>query len=146
MKYLQNEAEAKDSVQEIVLQVLSNLKRHKISYFKSWLFSVTRNHCLVKLRKNKNFLFTEDLPELASEENAQLILEKENMLLDLENSLEELAEEQRRCICLFYFENKSYKEIETITGYASKKVKSYIQNGKRNLKLSLDKKQLKQNG
>ena len=55
-------------------------------------------------------------------------------------SLEELNPEQKQCLILFYLEKKSYQEISENTGFSLMQVKSYIQNGKRNLKILLDKK------
>ena len=50
MKYLKNEEEAKDSVQQIFLKVIQELQKYKVEYFKSWMYMVAKNHCLMKLR------------------------------------------------------------------------------------------------
>lgn len=150
MKYLNNEDEAKDAVQEVMMHTLTELKRHKVSYFKSWIFSVTKNHCLLNIRRNKNRNPMEEIDEekieSLQEDSIENKLNIEKSFQQLEESMDELTSEQKKTIELFYYQNKSYKEIEIITGYSSKQVKSYIQNGKRNLKLSIDKKQLKENG
>lgn len=147
MKYLQDEDNAKDAVQEILVRVLTDLKKHKVSYFKSWIYRVTVNHCLVKIRNHKHDVtiaqtdLEDTIPENSSE--AQQKIEKEALLNKLDESMTQLGEEQRRCIELFYLENKSYREIEALTGFNALQVKSFIQNGKRNLKLLLEKKQAK---
>lgn len=56
----------------------------------------------------------------------------------LEIALKELKADQKTCVELFYLKHMSYGDIVDVTGYDLKKVKSYIQNGKRNLKLKLE--------
>ena len=146
MKYLNDEESAKDSVQEIFLHTLNEIKKHKVSYFKGWIYSVSKNHCLIKIRKQKHaVLKTEELfddkHDRGEDNELQQKLEKENIFENLHDSLDELNSEQRRCVELFYLENKSYKEIEQITGFSILQVKSFIQNGKRNLKQFMEKKQ-----
>lgn len=142
MKYLKNEEAAKDAVQQIFLKVISELKRYKVQYFKSWLYMIAKNHCLMQLRnKNHNVVTNAALNIRTEEETAfQRELEKEKLLLLLEVSLEQLNDEQRRCITLFYLEKKSYQQISVQTGFSLSQVKSFIQNGKRNLKLMVEKK------
>ncbi len=151
MKYLNDEESAKDSVQEIFLHTLNEIKKHKVSYFKGWIYSVSKNHCLIKIRKQKHaVLKTEELfddkHDRGEDNELQQKLEKENIFENLHDSLDELNSEQRRCVELFYLENKSYKEIEQITGFSTLQVKSFIQNGKRNLKQFMEKKQQRSNG
>ncbi len=50
MKYLKNEQDAKDCVQQIFLKVISELHKYKVDYFKSWIYMIAKNHCLMKLR------------------------------------------------------------------------------------------------
>jgi RNA polymerase sigma-70 factor (ECF subfamily) len=118
----------------------SELSKYRVEYIKSWLYQVAKNDCLMHLRK-KNIYFSE-LPETISytEEEGYNFLEKEQSYLLLENAIEALNQEQKTCITLFYLQKKSYIEITNSTGYSLLSVKSYIQNGKRNLKISLDKK------
>ena len=65
---------------------------------------------------------------------------KEVKLQQLEEGITKLNSEQKICVELFYLQNKSYVEVAEITGYELNQVKSYIQNGKRNLKIYLEKK------
>ncbi|HSZ26267.1 MAG TPA: sigma-70 family RNA polymerase sigma factor [Cytophagaceae bacterium] len=143
MKYLKNEEESRDAVMNIFEKLLSDLKKHKISNFKSWLHTVSRNHCLMYLRANKkmDILFQETETEfMEMNDTLHLTEEKvsEEALGKLEGCIEKLVEEQKRCVHLFYIEEKCYKEVSEQTGYDMNKVKSYIQNGKRNLKLCMD--------
>lgn len=144
-KYLQPEDDAKDAVMQVFEQLLQNINFHKIDNFKSWLYSVVKNFCLMKLRKEKNLtivreeegknIFTVvEKEQLLHQDEVKL---KENNLTNLEMAIETLNEEQKKCIELFYLQQKSYAEVVEITGYTLNNVKSFIQNGKRNLKLKM---------
>lgn len=153
MKYLKNEEEAKDAVQQVFLKVIQELPKYKVEFFKAWLYMVAKNHCLMKLR-NKTGKMTVEISDKiqgnAHDETERLKLMENDHTLDLmERSLKELNEEQQRCVTLFYLEKKSYQEVSDQTGYSMLQVKSYIQNGKRNLKILIEKKleqEKKQNG
>jgi RNA polymerase sigma-70 factor (ECF subfamily) len=144
MKYLKNEEEAKDAVQQIFLKAITELQKYRVEYFKSWLYMVAKNHCLMKLRDKHHMMTTEIKEQMAvtpAEDNSISSHIEKNRQLELMNeSLVELGEEQQRCLTLFYLEKKSYQEISDQTGFSLMQVKSYIQNGKRNLKLILEKK------
>ncbi|MEO6000888.1 MAG: sigma-70 family RNA polymerase sigma factor [Chitinophagaceae bacterium] len=146
MKYLKNEEEAKDSVQQIFLKTITELHKYEVDYFKSWIYMVAKNHCLMKLRDRPG-KSTADLLEnvagVVSDEEQDLKfhhLEKDRTLDLMGNALDELSVEQKQCVTLFYLEKQSYQAISATTGFSVLKVKSYIQNGKRNLKILLDKK------
>lgn len=141
MKYLKNEEEAKDCVQQVFLKALTELHKYKVDYFKSWLYMVAKNHCLMKLRANtqRPVEMNEQLLSTPDDtEDKKKYLEKDAALSNMERALQLLNEEQLQCITLFYLEKKSYQEIADQTGYSILKVKSHIQNGKRNLKLMLE--------
>lgn len=141
MKYLKNEEEAKDAVQQIFLKAITELGKYEVEYIKSWLYMIARNHCLMKLR-DKHVIIPadgrEDLP--AEESDHREMADKEKALSVLEDTIEELNPEQKTCVTLFYLQKKSYQDIVSITGFTQLQVKSYIQNGKRNLKLLVEKK------
>jgi RNA polymerase sigma factor (sigma-70 family) len=147
LKFLKNETDAEDATYEVFEILSKDLLRHEVSNINSWLFSVTRNHCYKKLRKTIN-----EREKINEEKNSSIsfmqnvsdddLLEKELLeeQLDLmEEMIELLSEEQRICLKLFYLEKKSYVEIVEETKYELKKVKSYIQNGRRNVKILMDK-------
>jgi RNA polymerase sigma-70 factor (ECF subfamily) len=146
MKYLKNEEEAKDAVQQVFMKALTELGKYKVEYFKSWIYMVAKNHCLMKLRElpgKQTAALSEQLSAVLPEEEADLklnLLEKEHTLELLSVTLQELSPEQKHCVTLFYLEKRSYQEIADQTGFSLMQVKSYIQNGKRNLKILLDKK------
>ena len=141
LKYLKNEAESKDAVLQIFENLLTDLKKHEISNFKSWLHSVARNHCLMFLRKQQTRQKRVNEYEATYQHEETFAApfavhekeEKEVILTQLEMAMKSLKEEQRICIELFFLQEKCYNEVADITGYDIKKVKSYIQNGKRNL-------------
>jgi RNA polymerase sigma-70 factor (ECF subfamily) len=144
-KYLQPEDDAKDAVMQVFEQLLQNISNHKIDNFKSWLYSVVKNFCLMKLRKEKNLTIVreeEGKNIFSVVEKEQLLHQdevklKESNLSNLEMAIETLNEEQKKCIELFYLQQKSYAEVVEITGFSLNNVKSFIQNGKRNLKLKM---------
>jgi len=144
MKYLKNEEEAKDSVQQIFLKVIQELQKYKVDYFKSWLYMVAKNHCLMKLRDKQGKIpaeLTEKVMTAPEETTDWQVLIQNDLTLELmEDSLKELNPEQQQCVTLFYLEKRSYQEITEITGFSMLQVKSYIQNGKRNLKILIEKK------
>lgn len=144
MKYLKNEEEAKDSVQQVFLKTITELHKYRVEYFKSWLYMVAKNHCLMKLRDKQSKQpaeLKEQMAVVTEEENSKAIhIEKERQLELMTESLGELNKEQKQCVTLFYLEKKSYQEISHDTGFTLMQVKSYIQNGKRNLKLLLEEK------
>lgn len=144
MKYLKNEEEAKDSVQQIFLKSITELHKYKVEYFKSWLYMVAKNHCLMKLRDRPGRAAVEIRENSAvapGEDNSlDLHLEKDRQLELMNNSLQELNNEQKLCVTLFYLEKRTYQEIAERTGFSLMQVKSYIQNGKRNLRILLEKK------
>ena len=140
LKYLQQIEEAKDAVNNIYEELNRKVHQYQIENFKAWLYSVATNHCLQILRKEKNQIFEEiDTRIMESDEFEHLIdvdqdREKENVL---HYCLTTLPEEQRQCVVHFFFEDCSYADIVEKTGFALNKVKSYIQNGKRNLKICI---------
>lgn len=144
MKYLKNEEEAKDSVQQIFLKVIQELQKYRVEYFKSWLYMVAKNHCLMKLRDRQGKIPAEINDRLLAtpdEEGQQELIKENDYTLDLmESSLDELNNEQKQCVTLFYLEKKSYQEISDQTGLTMMQVKSHIQNGKRNLRILIEKK------
>jgi RNA polymerase sigma factor (sigma-70 family) len=142
MKYLKNEEDARDSVQQIFLKVLADINKHKVQFFRAWIYQVARNHCLMQLR-HKNQVRQEEVSEkhlnnpADQEDDKARFVEKDNLLENMQHALEQLNPEQRVCVKLFYLQKLSYQEIASQTGYTLLQVKSYIQNGKRNLKLLL---------
>jgi RNA polymerase sigma-70 factor (ECF subfamily) len=142
MKYLKDETEARDCVQQIFLKVLTEVPKYKIEFFKSWLYMVAKNHCLMRLRdkgaKSVKELTDQNLAEQETDKHD--LLQNEQTYNLLEEAIVELSEEQKRCVQLFYLQKKSYQQIADQTGFTVMQVKSYIQNGKRNLKIILERK------
>lgn len=143
MKYLKNEEKARDSVQQIFLKIITELEKYRVEYFKSWIYMVAKNHCLMQLRDKpgkRMVEFNEKYSEIDQQTDPGRYVKEEKMYGLLEASLKDLSDEQKQCVILFYLEKKSYQQISDQTGYNLMQVKSYIQNGKRNLKILIEKK------
>jgi RNA polymerase sigma-70 factor (ECF subfamily) len=141
LKYLKDREESRDAVMQIFEKLLVSLREHEIAHFKSWLYVTSRNHCLMALRAKKGKNFQEISPDFMENDlllHLQDEPEMESNLVKLEKCMEHLAAEQKNCVQLFYLQQKCYKEIVEITGFDDNKVKSYIQNGKRNLRICME--------
>ena len=140
--YLKDEEECKDVVVTVFEKIQLDLLKYEVRVFHTWLHTVIRNRCLYEISKkiDKDPIDVLNLQTEAEQEDG---LHK--YISCLEESVRSLNEEQQKCILLFYFDKLSYLEISVKTGYEIKKVKSYIQNGKRNLKFILEKKANEEN-
>ena len=143
MKYLKNEELARDSVQQIFLKAITEMQKYRVEYFKSWIYMVAKNHCLMQLRDKPGKKTIEVKEGIAAETDET---DKESLLLNektyeyMGEALKELNADQQLCVTLFYMEKKSYQQITEQTGYSMMQVKSHIQNGKRNMRILIEKK------
>jgi RNA polymerase sigma-70 factor (ECF subfamily) len=142
LKYFKDAERSKDAVMDIFEQLHTKLKHHEVENFKSWIHVLARNHCLMQLRSPRNLKTTEFSAEfMQSAVPTHLlneVLEREATFKKLEDCMERLPADQAQSIRLFFEQKKCYNEIVAITGYEWKQVRSYIQNGKRNLKICLE--------
>ncbi|HWK05657.1 MAG TPA: sigma-70 family RNA polymerase sigma factor [Puia sp.] len=141
LKYLKEPETAKDAVMAIFEELAQKLRKHEVDNFKGWCYTLAKNYCLMQLRSSKRIRTGElkDEPmQTADELHLNDIMEKEEHLDKLSKCLETLSSEQKTTVELFYLQSKCYKEIETITGLEWNKVRSHIQNGRRNLKICMD--------
>ena len=144
LKYFKDPEQAQDAVMQIFEELVLKLKKHEVENFRGWLHQVAKNYCLMQLRTPKNLKTVELSPLLMqNEEDVHLngMMEKEENFKKLENCIASLSEEQRTMIKLFYLDGKCYNEIVEITGHGWNYVRSSIQNGRRNLKLCMEKKE-----
>lgn len=146
LKYLKNKEDSKDAVMQIFESLIENLKKHEVRNFKSWLHASSRNHCLMMLRKQKQGILESNYTELEIESvefSLSMHHSDEDSLDDdlglLKNCMDKLPLKQKTCMHLFYIMEQSYKEVSVNSGFEINKVKSYIQNGKRNVKLCIEK-------
>ncbi|MFH2094471.1 MAG: sigma-70 family RNA polymerase sigma factor [Bacteroidota bacterium] len=142
LKYLKNRDDSKDAVNRIFEKLIADIPGADIRNFGTWLFVVTKNHCLMQIRSNsrkasREEIYAMELFDLNSDKDSEAGYGTD-MIARMKDALVQLKEEQRRCLELFYLEEKPYREVAQITGYAEKKVKSFIQNGKRNLKIIMN--------
>lgn len=141
MKYLKDEEEARDAVQQVFLKVIHELQKYRVEYIKSWLYMVAKNHCLMKLRDKGKYLVELNEQTMGPvSENIDLkdLYKQDQKFERMKAALEKLNTEQKLCVTLFYLEKKSYQQISEFTGYNIMQVKSHIQNGKRNLKILME--------
>ena len=139
LNYLQDADQCKDAVMEIFESLFHKLAAHQVQNFRNWLYSVTRNHCLMVIRKAGNFNRVKnavafeapetEIPVFLSEDDDFRYSKKIIM-----TAVDRLNPDQATCIRLMYIDDKSYRDISEITGFTMNEVKSHIQNGKRNLK------------
>ena len=152
MKYFKDEEEAKDTVMQLFEELIPKLRQHEVENFKAWLGMVTRNYCLMELRKKtvemSNFDVKENNEEQSLSDNFMEIvtsdhhtdsLDLEHNLTKLEDCLKTLNLGQKQSVELFFMQEKTYQEVAQLTGFEVNKVKSYLQNGKRNLKNCMEK-------
>lgn len=143
-KYLQDAEQSQDAVMQIFDELIDKLRVYEVDNFKSWVYVYARNFCLMQLRKNKQMTKVDIEDNLyESEQSLHDNDDKKWEVKDfekLETCIAALNPEQENCIRLFYLEQKCYKDIADQTGYDIAKVKSYIQNGRRNLKICMERK------
>lgn len=141
LQYLKDRETAKDAAMQVFEKLFTSLHAHQIVQFKPWLYVSARNHCLMHLRSQKGKITKEISPSLmesASETHLETEEALEGNLSKLEKCIETLNVEQKHCVQLFFLQEKCYQEVSATTGYDLLKVKSYIQNGKRNLKICME--------
>lgn len=146
VNYLKNRDDARDAAMEVFERLFVSLRKYEVHNFKSWLFTVTKSHCAMILRQRKKEGISvgwEDHLMREVMENGHFLHhpiedELEGRIRKLHYALNNLSPGQQQCVLLFYFDEKSYQEIENHTGYSASQVKSFLQNGKRNLKMALE--------
>jgi RNA polymerase sigma-70 factor (ECF subfamily) len=143
--YLQDKDEAQDATMQLFEKLMLDINNREIDNFKGWLSFVVRNHCISLIRKNKSqtkniksyYEFEYNAPDYEQEEKINSVSD-DVLLENMKECLPKLKENQRICVELFYLKNKSYQDIANETNFSLNEIKSYIQNGKRNLKLLIE--------
>lgn len=141
LNYFKDTSVSQDAVLDIFEKLIRKLKTHEVEHFKSWLFTLSKNHCLEQLRKSSNRFLKES--EAKNMYYEQLLhpddsMRKEELLEKLIECMEALPEKQKQCIQMFYLEKKSYQELSDHLKLSWNKVRSFIQNGRRNLKICME--------
>jgi RNA polymerase sigma factor (sigma-70 family) len=141
LKYFKIPDEAQDAVINIFEELVGKVKKYDIDNFKPWLYQLAKNHCLMKLRSKKSQPVNVDADVMHLAENMHLdeVMQKEASMAIMEHCIEQLPLDQKKAIQLFYLQEKCYKEIADSTALDVNKVRSFIQNGRRNLKICMDK-------
>ena len=142
LKYFKEPETSRDACSDIYAELVQKLLKYEVDNFKGWLHTLTKNHCLMKLRSGKKHQ-TVELPEyfMQSEDGLHLdgVIEKEKHLQQMEMCIETLSGDQKQAVTLFYLQEKCYNEITEMTGMTWNTVRSHIQNGRRNLKICMEK-------
>ena len=149
LKYLKRPKDAQDAVMQLFEELVVKIKEVEIQSFKAWLYTCIRNNCLMEIRKrskNLSVSLDDSFMEFCDDFHLTVVSESENREESLRECVESLPEKQRISVKYFFFDELSYKEVEERTGFSLKMVKSFIQNGKRNLKLCLERKGVTSNG
>ena len=149
LKYLKRPEDAQDAVMQLFEELIVKVKETEIQSFKAWLYTCIRNNCLMEIRKrskNLSVSLDDSFMEFCDDFHLTVVSESENREESLRECVESLPEKQRISVKYFFFDELSYKEVEERTGFSLKMVKSFIQNGKRNLKLCLERKGVTSNG
>lgn len=142
LKYLKDDENARDAVISIYEELVVKLKKYEVQNFKAWVYQLSKNHCLMQLRSEKKFKKADtDVSIMQNEDEVHLngVMEKEAHFKHMYYCLEKLVPEQKQVVELFYLQGKCYNEIADTTGIEWNKVRSFIQNGRRNLKICMDK-------
>lgn len=145
LKYLQNREDASDAVMQVFEKLILEIPKHDIQNFKSWLYVLAKNHCLMRIRSDKSR--DNKMDRWIKDQQDYMEFYPDMHPIDeagndehpgLKECIEKLKQEQKTCVEFFYYQNKSYREIANILEMEEKKVKSYLQNAKRNLKICLE--------
>ncbi len=142
LKYLQHAEKAQDAVMQLYEDLALKIDHYEIRTFRTWLYGVAKNHCLQLLRKEKREICVDFNLQIMESDTMDHLFEKsrdDERFEALQKCMEKLPEPQRVSVSKFFMEEMSYADIVDITGYQLKSVKSYIQNGKRNLKICIEK-------
>lgn len=141
LKYLREPEDAKDAVLAIFEELTVKLRKYEVSYFKGWLYQLSKNYCLMRLRSKKGKPVNIDvsLVHLADDWHPDGTEDKEAAFGSMEYCLGELQPPQRIAVELFYLKEKCYKEIASETKSDIGQVRSFIQNGRRKLKICMEK-------
>ncbi len=141
LKYLKTPDDAQDAVMNVFEELITKLQKHEVENFKSWLYTLAKNHCLMRLRSDKKMpvaKMAEEIMQSGESGHLEDALSREESFLQMEDCLKQLSADQRKAVELFYLQGKCYNEIAAETGLEWNTVRSYIQNGRRNLKLCME--------
>lgn len=152
LKMMKNEQDSRDVVSDVFKTLYLKLPTANVQSFKAYVYAVSRNECIAKLRQRKSEMKKKEEWQKTEITHSDFMENEGLLALDnvgpskeklVEDAVASLGEDQRICIQMFFYDNKSYKDIASQTGYSEKQVKSYLQNGKRNLKIALEEKMRK---
>ena len=145
LRYTPDVREAEDFTMEIYQKVADKALTHQIKSFKSWVYVVSKHHCLEHIRKitgrriesfDPNFMQMQSEFHPIDEMEDKMVMEAKFEVM--EHCLKKLNDLQKLSIELFYYKNKSYVEIANLIEDEVSQVRSYLQNGRRNIKKCIE--------
>jgi RNA polymerase sigma factor (sigma-70 family) len=142
LKYLSDTEAAKDATMQIFEELVAKLHKHSVDNFRGWLYTLAKNHCLMKLRSSKRTImvpFDGSFMQLGADEHPDVSLEKESQLQLLEDCIGKLKDQQQLVVTMFYLQEKCYNDIVKETSMDWDQVRSLVQNGRRNLRICMEK-------
>jgi RNA polymerase sigma-70 factor (ECF subfamily) len=139
MSFFHNRDDASDFVQEVFLKVFRSLSRFEgRSRFSTWLYKVAYNTAVNSLTRKKdyhNLAEDEVIPDGDTPERRLLRSTAREAVLE---AVGDLPGRYRICVDLFFFYDRSYQEIEAITGYPVNTIKSHVFRAKKLLRERLE--------
>jgi RNA polymerase sigma-70 factor (ECF subfamily) len=147
MKYFKNTVDSEDAVMEIFEVLARRLPNHQVKHFKSWIYSLSSNHCLDILRKKKrdfsregekHLMYSMEVKRQYSDELIEEKSNQEKLLLSMEDCMKQLVDKQKQCVQLFYIDKMKYEEVSKALEITWSQTRSFIQNGRRNLKKCME--------
>lgn len=128
MSILRNEADSADAVQEALLKAFEKLDTlNEEKYFRTWLTRILIHECYQIQRKKKRLVPYEEYVEREPGK-------EDKLYTDLYDAIDDLPEDLRVAVTLFYIEGFSIAEIAKMLGSRENTVKTRLYRGRNQLR------------
>ncbi|GHV95534.1 RNA polymerase subunit sigma-24 [Spirochaetia bacterium] len=143
LSFFRNAEDASDFTQDVFLKVYRSLSHFEgRSRFSTWLYKIAYNTAVNGVTRKKEYrsLAEEEWPDvLASDgETPERLLLRKAAGEAVQEALQDLPERYRVCVDMFFFYDRSYQEIEVITGFPVNTIKSHVFRAKKLLREKLE--------
>ncbi|GBE44846.1 ECF RNA polymerase sigma factor SigW [bacterium BMS3Bbin10] len=138
-RILGDEMEAEDIAQDVFLKLWRRAGQWEAGRARvsTWLYRVTVNSCIDRLRARKEQM-VDELPEIGGSATQLKTLEEGDLREFMDDALQALPERQRVALVLFHYENLSMSSVAETMDASVEAVESLLARGRRTLKKSLD--------
>jgi RNA polymerase sigma-70 factor (ECF subfamily) len=140
--FFRNKEDTSDFTQEVFLKAYRSLPRFEgRSRFSTWLYKIAYNTAINEVNRRKEYhsLAEEDVEKLAKTNDTPERIALRNAAKEaIQAAIKELPERFRVCVDLFFFYDRSYQEIEAITGFPVNTIKSHVFRAKKILREKLE--------